>query len=85
AMNTGRAPLREIEDWAAQDILLLRPQHEVAAILLAPGEAEFLRHLQAGAALEQAATAALTEAGDFDLGAALAAMFTRGTVIAVTD
>jgi hypothetical protein len=85
AMNTGRAPLREIEDWAAQDILLLRPQHEVAAILLAPGEAEFLHHLQDGTTLEQAATAALTEAGGFNLGAALAAMFMRGGVIAVID
>jgi len=85
AMNTGRARLQEIEDWVAQDILLLRPQHEVAAILLAPGEAEFLRRLQTGVTLEQAAIAALADADDFDLGTALAAMFTRGAVIAITD
>lgn len=85
AMNTGRAPLREIDDWSAQDILLLRPKHEVAASVLAPGEAEFLRQLQAGVTLEQAAMAALADAGGFDLAAALAAMFLRGTVIAVTD
>ncbi len=85
AMNTGRAPLREVDDWVAQDILLLRPHHDVAASVLAPGEAVFLQHLQAGTALEQAAMAALAEAGGFDLAAALAAMFLRGTVIAVTD
>lgn len=85
AMNTGRAPLREITDWTAQDTLLLRPHHDVAANVLAPGEAVFLQHLQTGAALEQAAMAALADAGGFDLAAALAAMFLRGTVIAVTD
>ncbi len=85
AMNTGRAPLQEIEDWIAQDILLLRSQYNVAVAVLAPGEAEFLQHLQVGATLEQAAIAALADADDFDLGAALAAMFTRGAVIAITD
>ncbi len=85
AMNTGRAPLGEIENWTAQDILLLRPQYEVAVSVLAPGEAEFLRRLQTGVTLEQAATAALTDADDFDLAAALAAMFMRGVVVAITD
>lgn len=85
AMNTGRAPLGEITDWVGQDILLLRPQYDVTVITLAPGEAEFLQHLQAGAALARAATAALDEAANFDLAAALAALFTRGAVIAVTD
>ncbi len=85
AMNTGRVPLREIDDWSAQDILLLRPHHDVAAIMLAPGEAEFLRQLQAGATLEQAAIVALADAGGFDLAAALAAMVLRGAVIAFTD
>ncbi len=85
AMNTGRAPLREIDDWSAQDILLLRPHHDVAAMMLAPGEAEFLRQLQAGATLEQAAIVALADAGGFDLAAALAALGLRGAVIAFTD
>lgn len=85
AMNTGRAPLREIEDWIAQDILLLRAQYEVAAILLAPGEAAFLSQLQAGATLERAALAAVNETGAFNIAAALAALFTRGAVTAVTD
>lgn len=85
AMNTGRAPLGEIENWIAQDVLLLRPQYDVAVSTLAPGEAEFLAKLQAGIALEQAAAAALNDAETFDLAAALAALFTRGAVIAVTD
>ena len=85
AMNTGRAPLCEIADWIAQDVLVLRPHHEVAVVALAPGEAEFLSQLQAGATLEQAAGAALEETNAFDLAAALAATFTRGAVVAVTD
>lgn len=85
AMNTGRAPLCEIADWSAQDVLVLRPHYEVTISVLAPGEAEFLLQLQAGAALEQAAAAALEETDMFDLAAALAAMFTRGAVAAVTD
>lgn len=85
AMNTGRAPLGEIEDWTAQDVLLLRPHYDTAVIALAAGEAEFLLQLQAGADIAEAATAALTDAGGFDLAAALAAMFTRGAVVAVTD
>ena len=85
AMNTGRAPLCEIADWIAQDVLVLRPHYEVAVSVLAPGEAEFLSQLQAGATLAQAAGAALEETEAFDLAAALAAMFTRGAVIAVTD
>lgn len=85
AMNTGRAPLGEIENWTAQDVLLRRPLYEVAVVALAPGEAEFLRQLQEGATLEQAAASALQEAEAFDLAAALAAMFMRGAVIAITD
>ncbi len=85
AMNTGRAPLGEIADWAAQDVLLLRPRYEVAASVLAPGEAAFLSQLQAGAALEQAMRVAQDEAASFDLAAALAALFIRGAVIAITD
>lgn len=85
AMNTGRAPLREIATWVAQDVLLLRPQQDVAVTLLAPGEAVFLSKLQAGAALEQAASAALDDAHAFDLASALAALFTRGAVTALFD
>lgn len=85
AMNTGRAPLGEIENWTAQDVLVLRPLYEVAVVVLAPGEAKFLRQLQEGATLEQAAASALQEAEAFDLAAALAALFTRGAVVAVTD
>lgn len=85
AMNTGRAPLCEIADWSAQDVLVLRPHYDVAVSVLAPGEAEFLTQLQAGAAMERAASAALEQTDTFDLAAALAAVFTRGAVVAVTD
>lgn len=85
AMNTGRMPLDQIVDWAPQDVLLLRPQYDVTVVVLAPGEAEFLLRLQAGMALGEAAAAAMQDAGNFDLAAALAALFTRGAVIAITD
>lgn len=85
AMNTGRAPLCEIDDWSGQDVLVLRPHYDVTVSLLAPGEAEFLMQLQAGATLERAASAALEQTETFDLAAALAAVFTRGAVVAVTD
>ncbi len=81
AMNTGRAPLTEITDWSGEDILVLRPQLTVDVIVLAPGEATFLLALQAGETLEAAASAALACSDDtFNLGAALAALFTRGAV-----
>jgi hypothetical protein len=85
AMNTGRTPLAEIDDWSAQDILLLRPRLAVDAILLAPGEADFLCALQAGRPLGAATAAALDAATDFNLATALAAVFSRGAVTAITD
>lgn len=85
AMNTGRAPLREVADWVAQDILLLRPHYDVAVTVLAPGETEFLHCLQAGGALGEAAVGAMEDSEIFNLAAALGALFTRGAVIAVTD
>jgi hypothetical protein len=85
AMNTGRAPLGEIEDWTAQDVLVLRPYYDTVVIPLAPGEAGFLLRLQAGADMAEAAAAALQDAADFNLAMALAALFTRGAVVAFTD
>lgn len=85
AMNTGRAPLGEIEDWTAQDALVLRPHYDTAVIPLAPGEAEFLLRLQAGADMAAATAAALQDAANFDLATALAALFARGAVIAIID
>lgn len=85
AMNSDRAPLGPIEDWTAQDALVLRPHHDTTVMSLAPGEAAFLLHLQAGATLVEAAGAALQDAESFDLAAALAALFARGAVIAFTD
>lgn len=85
AMNTCRAPLGEIEDWTAQDVLVLRPYYDTAVIQLAPGEAEFLLQLRAGADMAEAAVAALQDATNFDLAAALAALFARGAAIAFTD
>lgn len=83
AMNTGRAPLAEIADWSAQDILVLRPHLTVAVISLAPGEAAFLEALRAGGTLNEAASVALDAAAAFDLGPALAALFIRGAAIAI--
>lgn len=85
AMNTDRLPLAEITDWSAEDILVLRPAFTVDVCVLAPGEAVFLGQLQAGECLASAAGAALDAAAGFDLGAALAALFTRGALIAFDE
>lgn len=85
AMNTGHAPLHEIRDWTAQDVMVLRPHYDTTVTTLAPGEAEFLRQLQDGAPLGEAVASAMRDAGSFDLAAALAALFTRGAVIAIID
>lgn len=85
AMNTGRLPLGEIADWNAQDMLVLRPYYDATVTTLASGEAVFLLQLQAGARLDEAAAMAMQETGNFDLAAALAALFTRGAIVAFTD
>jgi hypothetical protein len=85
AMNTGRLPLGEIDDWSAQDILVLRPHYDVTVTPLLPGEAAFLAQLRTGASLAEAAATAFDHTEHFDFAAALAALFTRGAVIAVSD
>ncbi|MEK9968885.1 MAG: DNA-binding domain-containing protein [Ferrovibrio sp.] len=85
AMNTGRLPLGEIDDWSVQDIMVVRPQYDVTVNTLLPGEAEFLAQLLEGASLADAATVALDQAEDFDLATALAALFARGAVTAISD
>lgn len=82
-MNAGNLPLGPIDDWAAQDALVLRPVHDTGVMRLPPGRAVFLLELQTGATIAAAAAAGFAAAADFDLGAALAATFTDGLAVAI--
>ncbi len=70
------APPAPIEPGEA--VLVTRPAGRVEAYQLAPGEAAFLRAIDAGADLENAADRAFAANSGFDFAAALAASLARG-------
>lgn len=72
-----RAALASVEPGHAQDILVLRPLHEVGVMSLPPGVAIFLSALANGEPLGQAATHAAAAPG-FDLAAGLTVLITPG-------
>ncbi|MBB6485581.1 DUF2063 domain-containing protein [Rhizobium lusitanum] len=78
AMNAGEMELGEIDDWIAEDALVIRPQMTVEVHRLPPGAAVFLEGLLAGIDLASAFESALTEAADFDLSANLAGALAAG-------
>ena len=55
AMNSGERDLAPIENWSAEDALIVRPHLEVEVRLLPPGGAVFLRALGEGRSLDEAA------------------------------
>ena len=61
AMNSGERDLAPIENWSAEDALIVRPHLEVKVRLLPPGGAVFLRALGEGRSLDEAAEVALAE------------------------
>ncbi len=79
-MATGAAPEEPITQWSPEDILVDRPGFDVTLALLAPGEAVFLRALEGGAPLGEAAARAVTDSAAFDLVAALAGLIGGGLV-----
>ncbi len=81
AMNTGGLPLAPIDNWTAEDALVLRHGLDVEIQRLAPGQAAFLLSLADGAPLATAAEAAFAETPAFDLPAALAALFRDGLAV----
>jgi hypothetical protein len=48
AMNSGERDLAPIENWSAEDALIVRPHLEAEVRLLPPGGAVFLRALGEG-------------------------------------
>ncbi len=48
-MNAGEVPLRPIEDWAPEDVLVSRPQMRVSVSRLPVGAGVFIEHLAAAA------------------------------------
>lgn len=82
AMNAGEMELRPIENWQAEDVLVLRPEMIVEIHRLPVGGAAFLLALAQGQPLGQAVDAAMTETNAFDLtanlvGALLSGVFTK--------
>jgi hypothetical protein len=69
------APPRE---WIAEAVLIARRAMEVTVRILPPRDAPFAQALLGGAALADAAEAALRENGDFDFGAALVGLVSLG-------
>lgn len=80
AMNSGELNPAPIEDWRAQDALILRPGLDVEVRQLPPGGAAFLRALAGGATLAAAAEAAAADDENFDLTANLAGLIGSGLV-----
>lgn len=87
AMNSDALPLQEIADWNPEDALVLRVGRGLAQRVevrrLPPGTAAFLDGLRNDRPLGDAALAAFAEAADFDLAAALAALFADSLVTAI--
>jgi hypothetical protein len=80
AMNSGELEPAPIEDWRAQDALVLRPLLDVEVRLLPAGGAAFLAALAEARPLAQAAEAALADHAEFDLTANLAGLIGSGLV-----
>ncbi|BAF89484.1 hypothetical protein AZC_3486 [Azorhizobium caulinodans ORS 571] len=83
AMNAGEVPLRPIEDWAPEDVLVSRPQMRVSVSRLPVGAAVFIEHLTAGRNLADALEAAEAMASGFDVVTALGLALTAGAFSAI--
>jgi hypothetical protein len=83
AMNAGDLPLEQIENWIAEDALIVRPQMTVNVQTLPPGGAVFVSTLMTGAPLGTAFEAAIAETETFDLSANLAGVLQAGAFVAI--
>lgn len=82
AMNAGEAQLQPIEDWRAEDAMVVRPHMTVEVRRLPPGGAAFLRALADGACLAAAVVSATEDEAAFDLSANLAGALQSGAFVA---
>jgi len=83
AMNAGVSALQPIEDWTAEDALVVRPEMTVEVHRLPPGGAVFLAALGAGATLAEAVEAAMVDCDQFDISANLAGALQAGAFTAI--
>jgi hypothetical protein len=77
AQSGEATPIQSTKD---EDALVARPRIEVEIRRLAPGGARFILALKQGGSIEQAASAALTEAPEFNLTANLAGLFASSVI-----
>jgi hypothetical protein len=84
AMNTGEIELGPIDDFAAEDALVLRPGLEVSVRCLPPGGAAFLQALASGHSLAEASAFGAEDDTRFDLAANLAGLIGSGAVVALS-
>lgn len=68
-----------IEGWAAETVLIVRPDMDVHIHILPSGDEPFVAALFAGATLGAAAEAALAHGSDFDFGTTLVGLQRLGT------
>lgn len=83
--NRGDIPPGAIDPGIAEDGLITRPGSEVVVRHLPGGAAVFFATLMGGSTLGEAAEAAVTEAADFDLAAAISAMLEAGVFSRIAD
>lgn len=83
AMNSGETELAPIDDWCAEDALVVRPEMIVNIHRLPPGGASFVGSLAAGRTLAEAVAVATDDSPDFDLSANLAGILQAGAFTAI--
>ncbi len=83
AMNSGARELAPIDDWRAEDALVVRASLDVEVRALPPGGAAFLVALAGGRSLGEAAGAALADDPEFDLTRNLAGLIGSDLVTAI--
>lgn len=81
SMNTGVLEPASIEDCAAEDAVIARPNADVEVRTLPPGGAAFLDALAAGQTLGEAASTAAGDHAGFDLSVNLAGLIGAGLAI----
>ncbi len=82
AMNADEAELRPIDEWSAEDAIVVRPHMTVEVRRLPQGGAAFLQALADGKRLAAAVRIASEDASAFDISANLAGALQTGAFIA---
>lgn len=83
AAHQGTADIGSIDPAVAEDALVLREALDVLVLRLPPGGARFVRAVQCGKCLGDAAVDATAAAPDFDLSATLALLLGHGALTSI--